>query len=188
MLNQYTQNWWAIALRGIAAIIFGILAFVVPGITFLALVLLFGAYALVDGIFAIVAAFTHRAGHSRWWVMFLEGLVSIAAGLIAFFFPGIAAFSLVLVIAAWALVTGVLEIVAAIRLRKEIQGEWMLIVSGLASVVFGILVALNPIAGTLAIIWITGAYAIVFGILLLSLSWRLHNLGSTRTTSAPRPA
>jgi uncharacterized membrane protein HdeD (DUF308 family) len=180
MLNQYARNWWVLAVRGIAAIIFGVLAFVWPGITFLVLVLLFGAYALVDGVFAIIHAFTHREGHTRWWVLLLEGIVSIAAGLIAWSRPGLAAFALLMVIAAWAILTGVLEIVAAMRLREEIKDELLLALSGIASVVFGGLLVLNPIVGSLAVIWIIGAYAIIFGAIELALAWRLHSLGTRR--------
>ena len=187
MLEQYSRNWWLIALRGIAAIIFGILAFVWPGITFLALVLLFGAYALVDGVFAIIGAITHHSGNEHRWVLFLEGLVSIAAGLIAWFLPGLAALSLLLVIAAWAVVTGVLEIWAAVQLRKEMHGEWLLALSGILSVIFGILLALNPTVGSLVVIWIIGAYAIVFGIILLALAWRLHGR-APQEAGATRPA
>jgi len=187
MLEQYSRNWWLIALRGIAAIIFGILAFVWPGITFLALVLLFGAYVLVDGVFAIIGAITHRSENENRWLLLLEGLVSIAAGVIAWFAPGLAGLALVLLIAAWAVVTGVLEIWAAVQLRKEIHGEWLLALSGILSVIFGILLALNPAVGSLVVIWIIGAYAIVFGIILLALAWRLHGLAPRRAGEA-RPA
>ena len=168
------RHWWAIALRGLAAIIFGILAFVMPGVTLAVLVLLFGAYALVDGIFNIVAAVSGRSGQRSWWMVLLEGLVSVAAGLVTFFMPGLTALTLVYVISAWAIITGVLEVVAAIRLRKEITNEWWLAASGVLSIVFGALVAIAPGAGALALIFWIGAYAVVFGAMLVALGFRLR--------------
>jgi uncharacterized membrane protein HdeD (DUF308 family) len=170
------RNWWAIAIRGVAAILFGLLAFLWPGLTLAALVLLFGAYALVDGIFSIVAAVRRRTGDAPWWALLLEGILGVAAGLVTFFMPGLTAVTLVYVIAAWAIVTGVLEIVAAVRLREQITGEWWLVLSGVLSIVFGGLVMLAPAAGALAItLWI-GAYALVFGALLLALAFRLRRV------------
>lgn len=168
------RHWWAIALRGLAAIIFGILAFAMPGVTLAVLVLLFGAYALVDGIFNIVAAVSGRSGQQSWWMVLLEGLVSVAAGLVTFFMPGLTALTLVYVISAWAIITGVLEIVAAIRLRKEITNEWWLALSGVLSIVFGVLVAAFPGAGALALVFWIGAYAVVFGAMLVALGFRLR--------------
>ena len=177
MLTQLTRNWWAVALRGVVAIFYGVIALVWPGLTLEILVLLFGAYALVDGVFAIIASFTHRTGHDRWWVLFLEGLVGIAAGIITVLRPGLATLVLLFVISFWAIVTGVLEIVAAIRLRKEIQGEWMLALGGIASLVFGVLLLLFPAAGALTVAWLIGAYAIIFGAMLLGLGLRLRKRG-----------
>jgi uncharacterized membrane protein HdeD (DUF308 family) len=174
MLTQLARNWWVVALRGVVAILYGLFALVWPGLTLEILVLFFGAYMLVDGVFAIFAAFTNRAGHDRWWVLLLEGLVGIAAGIITFSNPGLATLALLYVISFWAIVTGVLEIVAAIRLRKEIQGEWLLALSGIVSLVLGILLIVFPAAGVLTIAWIIGAYAILFGAMLLSLSLRLR--------------
>lgn len=185
MLTQMTHNWWAVALRGVIAILFGVTAFVWPGLTLEILVLFFGAYAVVDGVFAIIAAFTNRAGHDRWWVLLLEGLVGIAAGLIAFLRPGLATLALLLVIAAWAIVTGILEIAAAIRLREEIQGEWLLALSGIASLVFGVLLILFPSTGALTITLLIGAYAIVFGVTLLALGLRLRKRGTLHHGATP---
>jgi uncharacterized membrane protein HdeD (DUF308 family) len=168
------QYWWAFVLRGLAAIIFGILAYVWPGITLTALVLLFGAYALWDGVFALIGAF--RSQGDRRWSLILEGIVGIAAGLLTFLWPGAATFALLYIIAGWAVVTGILEIIAAIRLREVIEGEWLLLLSGLLSVLFGIVIAFWPAAGLLAITWIIGAYAVAFGILLVVLGFRLRNL------------
>ncbi len=175
-MTTMSRNWWALAIRGVAAVIFGLLAFVWPQITLLALVVLWGAYALIDGIFSIVAAITHPEVRDRRWLLLLEGVVGIAAGVVAFIWPDITAFILLYIIAAWALVTGVLEIANAIRLRREITGEWALVASGVLSVLFGLLLVFFPGAGALAVVWIIGAYAIVFGILLLILAFRLRNL------------
>jgi uncharacterized membrane protein HdeD (DUF308 family) len=168
------RHWWAIVIRGLASIIFGILAFVMPGVTLAVLVLLFGAWALVDGIFNIIAALSGRSGSRSWWMVLLEGLVSVAAGLVTFFMPGLTALTLVYVISAWAIITGVLEVVAAIRLRKEITNEWWLALSGVLSIVFGALLAIAPGAGALALIFWIGAYAVVFGALLVGLGFRLR--------------
>ena len=178
MANSMAPNWWALVLRGLAAIIFGILAYIWPGITFTALVLLFGAYALWDGVFALVGAF--RTEGDRRWALLLEGIIGIAAGLVAFLWPGAASIALIYLIAGWAVATGLLEIFAAIRLRKEIEGEWVLMLSGLLSVIFGILVAVWPGAGLVAVTWIIGAYAILFGILLLVLGFRLRSWNRDR--------
>ena len=182
------RNWWAIALRGVAAIIFGILAFVLPGITLAALVLLFGAYALVDGVFSLVAAIRGRGGDAPWWALAIEGVAGVAAGLITFFLPGLTALILLYVIAAWALVTGVLEIVAAVRLRKTITNEWWLAGSGVLSVAFGVFLALFPGAGALALVLWVGAYAIVFGALLVALAFRLRKTDEERRIPMARAA
>lgn len=178
MLSTYAGNWWTLVLRGIAAVIFGILAYIWPGITFTVLVLFFGAYALWDGIFALVGAF--RTQGDRRWALILEGIVGIAAGVLTFIWTGAASLALLLVIGAWAIVTGIFEIIAAIRLREEIEGEWLLLLSGVLSVLFGIAIAIWPAAGLLAVTWMIGAYAIVFGILLTVLGFRLRNLNKQR--------
>jgi uncharacterized membrane protein HdeD (DUF308 family) len=171
------RNWWAVLLRGIAGVIFGIATFFAPEISLTALVLLFGAYALVDGALTIVSALRNRAATERWWVLLLEGIAGVAAGGVTFFWPEITALALLYLIAAWALVTGGLEIAAAIRLRKIISREWLLILSGMASVALGVLLVLFPGPGALGlVIWI-GAYALIFGALLIALSFRLRSLG-----------
>jgi uncharacterized membrane protein HdeD (DUF308 family) len=170
-----SRNWGMVALRGIAAILFGVLALLLPGITLLVLVLLFGGYAIVDGVLNVVAALRGRAGKRAWWALLLEGLVSVAAGVVTFAIPGLTALMLVYVIGAWAMITGVLEIVAAIRLRKEITNEWWLVLSGALSVVFGVLVMIAPGAGALTMVLWIGAYSIVFGALLLGLAFRLRS-------------
>jgi uncharacterized membrane protein HdeD (DUF308 family) len=175
-----SQNWSMIALRGVAAILFGILALALPGITLLALVLLFGAYALVDGVLNLVAAVRGRQGRGPWWLLVIEGLVSIGAGIAAVVLPGITALVLVYIIGAWAIVTGVLELVAAVRLRKQITNEWWLALGGVLSIVFGVLVMLAPGAGALAMVLWIGAYAIVSGAMLLGLAFRLRNWRADR--------
>lgn len=172
------RYWWVFVLRGALGILFGILMFVWPGIALLTLVFLFGAYALAEGIVSIVGAF-QRAEVRAWprWALVLWGLVSVAAGLIAFFMPGLTALTLLFVIAAWAIVTGIVQVVAAIRLRREIEGEWLLGLAGVLSIVFGILVMAYPGAGALAVVLWIGAYAVVFGALLVALGLRLRRWG-----------
>jgi uncharacterized membrane protein HdeD (DUF308 family) len=161
-------------LRGGIAILFGLAAFLRPGITLVALILLFGAYALVDGVFAIVGTFGGATGQTPRWLLLVEGVVGILAGLIAFVFPGLTAFALLYVIAAWAIFTGVLEMLTAIRLRQEITGEWALILGGIFSVIFGLLLAVLPGVGILSLIWLIGAYAVAFGVLLLIAAFRVR--------------
>jgi uncharacterized membrane protein HdeD (DUF308 family) len=175
-VDSLSRNWWAVLLRGLAGVLFGILTFLAPPISLAALVILYGAYAFADGIFALVSAIRRRGGTDRWWLLLLEGIVGIGAGLVTLFWPGITALALLYVIAAWALVTGVLEIAAAIRLRKVIKSEWLLALSGVASIALGVLLALFPGPGALALVMWIGAYAFVFGALLVGLSFRLRSL------------
>jgi uncharacterized membrane protein HdeD (DUF308 family) len=173
-----TRHWWAFALRGVVAILFGVLAFARPGVTLTVLVLFWGAFALVDGVLALVAAF--RTDHDHRWGLLLEGVVGIGAGIVTFVWPGLTALVLLYIIAVWALLTGVLELVAALRLRKIIQNEWWLALSGIASVLFGLVLLAAPGAGAVAVVWLIAAYAIVFGILNLALALRLHGMGQRR--------
>ena len=186
MLIVFTSNWWALALRGLAAVIFGLLAFLWPHITLTALVFLFGAYALVDGAFAIVAGIRAPREFKRWWLLLIEGILSVFAGVLAFTVPGITALISLGLIAAWALITGVLEIAAAIQMRKYIAGEWILVLSGVASIVFGVLMLFNPSAGALAVVWLIGAYAVVWGVLLVSLGFKLRSLVHAAQQMTPR--
>jgi uncharacterized membrane protein HdeD (DUF308 family) len=177
MARNLAENWWALVVRGVAGVLFGIAALVWPRGAVAVLVLLFGAYALVDGIFNLIAAVRAPREGNRWGWLALSGVAGIATGLITFFYPGITAVALVLLVAAWSLVTGIAEIIAAIHLRKYIEHEWLLILSGLLSVAFGVLLFLLPAAGALALaIWI-GAYALVFGALLIGLGLRLRSWG-----------
>jgi len=168
------RNWWAIALRGVAAIIFGLLALMMPGITMAALILLFGVYAVVEGIFNVIAAVRGHSGAPRWFLL-LEGIVSIAAGLVAFVWPSLTALVLLYVIAAWAIITGVLEIAAAARLHNRIRGEWWLVLGGIVSVVAGVLMMWAPGAGALALVMWIGAYVLVLGVLHVGLAFRLRS-------------
>ena len=173
MLQILARNWWMVALRGVAAIIFGILAIIWPDIAVGVLVAFFGAYALVDGIFAIVAAFRGE-DTDRWWHV-AQGVLGIAVGLIAWFYPGLTAVSLLYFFAAWLIVTGVLQVMAGIRLRKQINEFW-LILGGVLSVIVGIIFFLSPIEALVTVARVIGIYAIIFGIVLLALAMRLRGL------------
>ena len=179
MVAVLARNWWLLAIRGVAAILFGIGAFLWPGLTIAVLVILFGAYALVDGIFAVIAGFSARKEQDRWWMMVVVGVAGIVTGILTFMWPDITALVLLYFIAAWAIVTGVFEIAAAIRLRAEMEGEWMLILAGIASLIFGVLLVIMPGAGALAVVWLIGSYALLFGILLLVLAFRLRGMRDT---------
>ncbi len=170
-----SRNWWLVALRGVLAILFGVLAFVWPAVTWLTLIIIFGVYAIVDGIVAIVTGLTRTEDSRRWWAFLLEGLLNIGAGIVALVSPGLTTLVLIYVIASWAIVTGVLEIAAAVRLRDEIDNEWVMGLGGFVSIVLGVLLLLQPAAGGLAIIWIIAGYALIFGILLVALGVRLRS-------------
>ncbi|MEY2492591.1 MAG: hypothetical protein QOH24_1542 [Verrucomicrobiota bacterium] len=184
----FRHNWWVLVLRGVAAILFAVLAFLWPGITIFTLVLLFGAYALVNGILYLVLAFKGPKRARRVGSLIFGALISIAAGIIAFIWPGMTAFSLVIVIAAWAIVTGIAEIVAAIRLRKEITGEWLLVVAGIAAILFGIALLINPLIGALVLVWWIGGFSFAFGILLIVLGFRMRTAAEALGTVRPRVA
>src|SRR5215211_3376987 len=184
-LPAETGHWWALALRGVIAILFGLAALLRPGIALEALILLFGAYALVDGVFAIVGVFGGTRGGTPRWLLLIEGVASILAGLIAFFLPGLTAFLLLYLIAAWAIITGISEIAMAIRLRQEISGEWALIVGGALSVLFGVILAvIGPLAGLLSLIWLIGVYALAFGVLILITAFIVRG-GDSGSTNRP---
>jgi uncharacterized membrane protein HdeD (DUF308 family) len=174
MLEMLSRYWWAFVVRGIVAILFGILAYVWPGITLATLIILFGAFAFVDGIFLIIKTIGKWGERDDRWLLLLEGLLGIGIGVITFVAPGITAVALIFFIAAWSLATGVLEIAAAIRLRKEIQGEGWMVLSGIASIVFAVLVMFFPGAGALGLVWLIAAYAIIFGVMLVILGIKLR--------------
>jgi len=175
VVDTFRLNWWLLALRGLLAVLFGVLAFVWPGATVLSLVWLFGLFALVNGILSLVLAAKAPKGFPKVGSLILGGLLGILAGLLAFVMPGITALGLLILIAAWAIMTGVMDLVAAVRLRKIITNEWLLILAGIASVAFGILLLFQPAVGALALIWWIGAWAIVLGILLMIVAFRLRN-------------
>jgi uncharacterized membrane protein HdeD (DUF308 family) len=174
MVQELAKNWWLMLLRGIAAIVFGVLAFIWPGLTLLTLVLFYGAYALVDGVLAIWSAITGGSPAPRWWLVVI-GVFGIAAGVLTFVWPGITALVLLFFIAGWAIAVGVFQIIGAIRLRKEIDNEWLLVAGGVLSVLVGIGVLLVPGAGALALVWVIATFAIVEGILFVALAFRLKN-------------
>jgi uncharacterized membrane protein HdeD (DUF308 family) len=174
MVDVLARNWWAILIRGIAAILFGLCAFFIPGAALWALVILFGAYCLVDGVFAIVASVRAAQSHERWGQLLFTGIVGVLAAAVTWFYPGLTALALLYVIAAWAIVTGVLEIGAAIRLRREMTGEFWWILAGFLSIVFGLFLVWQPGVGALAVMWVIAAYAIAFGIALVGLALRLR--------------
>ena len=176
--------WWTFIVRGILAIAFGVLAFFAPGLGIAVLVGLFAAWVIIDGIGNIIAGVRGRGLDRNWWLEILEGVVGIAAGLIALIFPAYAAQALVIIIAAWAIVTGVLEIIAAIRLRELISGEVWMGLAGVASILFGIILIVFPAAGALSLVWLISSFAIVFGIFLILLGWRLRGIHVQATRGA----
>jgi uncharacterized membrane protein HdeD (DUF308 family) len=187
-MNLLTRNWGWIALRGVAALLFGILTLISPGISLAVLVLWFGAYAVADGVFTMVAAIANRRGEPHWMALLFGGLVSLAAGVITWLMPGITALVLVYIIAIWAIVRGVAEIATAIRLRQVMTGEWLLVLAGVLEVAFGVLLVLRPGVGALAVVLWIGAYAVVTGIVLIGLAFRLRAWGRGRGVGAiPRP-
>ncbi len=187
MFAQLFRNWWMPAVRGVLAIVFGVLALIWPEPTKLALVLLFGAFALTDGSVAVAAGIALAKHFERWWALLLEGLTGIVIGVLTFFWPNVTGLVLLYFIAAWAVITGVFEIVTAIQLRRVISGEWAMIGSGLMSVLLGIVLFVFPAAGAVSLVWLIGIYAVTFGIMELIFAFRLrslwHNLKSVGVTA-----
>jgi uncharacterized membrane protein HdeD (DUF308 family) len=167
------HHWWAFALRGVVAIVFGILAFAWPGLTLATLIFLFGAFAIINGIMAIISAIRT---HERVWLMLLEGVLGIIAGIVTFAWPGLTGLVLLYFIAAWAIVTGIIEVISAVRLRNHVAHEWSWIIGGVLSVVFGILLLAQPGAGALAVAWLVGIYAVLFGVSMILVAWRVYEL------------
>ncbi len=168
--------WWTLVVRGVVAIVFGLLAFVAPTFGIAMLVALFAVWALIDGVGSLLAGIRTRGQDRSWWIEILEGVVGIAAGVVALLLPGFAAEVLVLLIAVWSIVTGVIEIALAIRLRRVLEGEVWLALAGVASILFGGLILLFPAAGALSLVWLLGSFAIAFGVFLIMLGWRLRNV------------
>jgi uncharacterized membrane protein HdeD (DUF308 family) len=171
LVNAIASGWWVLALRGLLAVLFGLAAFFWPLATVGALVLVFGAFAMVYGILAVVAGI-----RARWWGMLIAGLGGIALGVLTILWPGITALALLYLIAAWALIVGILQVVAAVQLRREISNEWLLALAGVVTIVWAVLLVLFPAAGALSVLWIIGAFALVIGILELVLAFRLRSL------------
>jgi uncharacterized membrane protein HdeD (DUF308 family) len=176
MLDHLTRHWWTLAVRGLAAVTFGLIALAWPGLTLSTLIIVFGLFAIVNGLLHTFAAVRVIEADGSWWALLAESVLSTGAGLVALVWPGLTALALLYLIAAWAIATGILEVTAAIRLRQEIRGEWFLATSGIASITFGAVAAILPGAGALALIWLIGIYAIVFGGVLIALAVRLREL------------
>jgi uncharacterized membrane protein HdeD (DUF308 family) len=167
------ENWWAIAIRGVLAIVFGLIALFMPGVTMLSLVLVFSAYALVDGIFAIIAGMRAAREHERWGLLVLEGIVNIVTAAIAVLWPGITVVAFVLLVATWSVVSGGLMLGAAFRLNLD-HGRWWLALGGVVSIIYGALLVVAPLLGALVLTWWLGAYALIFGAALIALAFRLR--------------
>jgi uncharacterized membrane protein HdeD (DUF308 family) len=176
MLRTLAQNWWALVLRGVCAVLFGVGAFVWPGITVALLILLYGAYALVEGVLEVAWVLVGRQAGAFPWGVLLAGLAGIGVGIVTFVSPGLTALALLYLIAAWAIVRGVFQIIAAISLRRELENEWLLALSGLLSVALGVLLIVAPGAGALALLWWIGGFAIIAGILMIMLGMRLKGV------------
>lgn len=172
LLNAMSRYWWLILLRGIAAIVFGVLAFIWPGITLVTLILFWGAFMLIDGVLALANAIMGGGMGSRWWLA-LVGVAGVAAGVMTFLWPGVTALVLLWFMASWAIVLGIFQIIGAIQLRKEIDNEWTLILSGVVSVLFGVILFVAPGAGALGLIWVIATYAIIFGVLMIMAALKL---------------
>lgn len=185
MVEGLARNWWVVALRGVVAILFGLLTILNPAISLAALILLFGAYALADGVFSVIAAVTRRRNEPRWVALLISGILGVLIGVATFLMPGVTALALVYIIAAWAVIRGVFEIAAAIQLRKVIEGEFWFILAGLISVAFGILMFVFPGTGALAVLLWIGVFAIVMGVVLLALAFRLRGWGRSLGTRTP---
>jgi uncharacterized membrane protein HdeD (DUF308 family) len=179
LLDMLARNWWAVVLRGVVAILFGMMAWIWPGVTLGALVFLWGCYAFADGVLALISAFS-GASRTPWWALGLIGIVSIGAAMVAFVYPGLTAVGLLYVIALWAIVTGVLAVAAAFDLRREIEGEFWLGLAGIVSMMFGAFLIARPGIGGLAVVWMIGSYAVVFGVMLVALGLRARRLVAHR--------
>lgn len=184
MLETLARNWWAIAIRGLAAIAFGCAVFFIPSAALWALILLFGAYCLIDGVLAVLAAVRAAGAHERWAQLLIAGLFGILIAGITWFDPAITAFALLYVIAAWAIVTGVLELIAAFELRKHLEGEFWWMLSAIISIMFGVLIVWRPAIGALAILFWIGMYAVISGIVLLGFAFKLRDHAQRPTVAA----
>ncbi|MCC6803431.1 MAG: HdeD family acid-resistance protein [Anaerolineae bacterium] len=182
MLEMLSRNWWMLLVRGFAAILLGLSALLLPGITLDVLVTVFAAYLIVDGFFLIVGAITGRA-YSRWWLTLLEGVLGIFAGIAAFLFPGAAVLTFFYIVAAWAVITGAFQIINAIELRRQIDNEWWMILGGAISILWGGLLIARPAEGILTLLWLFGIAAIIFGVMLALLAFRVRGMRGTRAAA-----
>ena len=171
IVEAFARNWWLLLIRGVIAVLFGLMAFLWPGLTLVTLILLYAAYALVDGLMAVWAGVSSRA-----WGLLLFGILGVLVGIYAFMFPGITAMALLYLIAAWAFIRGLFEIATAIQMRKQISNEWALIISGIISIIFAVVLIGKPGAGALALVFVIGAFAIAFGLAEILLAFRIKNL------------
>lgn len=185
MVEALKHGWWLLVLRGVCALLFGVLTFAWPGLSLLTLVSFFGAYALVNGIFTLMIGLRASKGAGGAGVLVWLGLLGVVAGILTFFYPGVTALTLLWLIAFWAILTGFLEITAAIRLRRVVSNEWLMILGGALSVIFGVLVLAMPGAGALSVLWLIGAYAVAYGVMMLALAFRIRGLASRVGGAAP---
>ena len=183
MLEAMARNWWALLIRGIAAILFGFAVLLFPNVSLVLLITFLAAYLFVDGIFALIAAFQSR-NHNRWWLLALEGALGVLAGIAAFLFPAAAVLTVFYIVVFWAIITGVIEIISAIELRKQIKNEWMLILSGVVSVIFGGVLLIFPGEGILTLLWLLGVLALAFGVMMVILAFRVHGHGGSTTNTS----
>lgn len=191
MVEALTRNWWALVVRGVLAILFGVAALSWPGMTLVTLTMLFGGFALLFGIVTLALAVGNWNAREDHWLLLIEGILGVVIGLLTYRSPGLTTVTLVLYVAAWALIVGGLRIVSAVRLRKEIQGEWWLVLSGILSLLAAVALMWNPMAGALALVWVIGIYAIIMGIAEIGAGFRLHAFGrrwEARRTGAPAPS
>lgn len=185
MREAIARNWWALILRGLLGIAVGVLTFLWPGITLASLIILFGIYAFIDGVLAVIAAIRALERHDRWGALLVEGLFGILAGVVTFAWPAVTTVVLIFIIGAWAILTGVFEVAAAVKLRRHVAGEWLLALTGIASVIFGAILLFAPVVGALVIaIWV-GAYAFIFGGIMIALGLRLHSWQHTHHVGGP---
>lgn len=176
MVILLSKYWWLYVIRGILAMLFGLAAFFWPGITLRVLVMFFGFFVLLQGVILLIIAFGSKVISTNWWMGLLEGVVSVVFGLMAFMWPGITAIILLFIVAAWAFVSGIIELMAAVQLRKVISGEWVLGLTGILSISIALLLVAQPGAGAVAVTWLIGLYAFIFGALLLYLGVKIRNL------------
>jgi uncharacterized membrane protein HdeD (DUF308 family) len=176
MFSILSRYWWVLVARGLLAILFGVLAFVLPGATAGALVLAFGIFAAADGVLAFFAGFSSIGETSSWWILVLHGLLGIGIGVLTLFHPGITAMALLAYVALWAMLVGALQVVAAIQLRRVISGEFWLALGGLLGILFGALILARPMEGALAVIWMVGVFALAYGTMLLAGGIRVRRM------------